>query len=316
MVVTLGQFGELLEVMDLLDALMPPKFQMKDRKGSRYFKAQVIDLNLILQTSDIQMLQAGQRITPLGTRAYLMNMLPAASGGKAFPANVTLNHGYDAANYYPDVPLDMLDDRGIYVDFSASETEYSQIRQVISSSPMGAFDMPVELSEIVMPRVRSKKVVHFQPMWIIFMSSDVPKHFFFTPWLALMRADPFQNPDELSRNWLCFYRMYNSMTKFSGNFSVVDPVAHHKFMLEKRSSPTYFRVEDWRRLDTPLTDEQLILVVSLVNVNPHEKGRKANMFEKLVMDAMGHKAAEFRFDPPNLDNDRSLVFGFVRGRRG
>ncbi len=289
------------------------------------------------------MLQADQGITPLGTRAYLMNMVPHALN-KAFPAYVTLNHGYYAANYYPNVPLDwiaegnkvlclitiltwnafrkpemlerlqkappmqlfgslktckqieartakryitrslktvyealypdhkpknfflgMVDDRRIYVDFPASEAEYSQVRKLMSNSPMGAFDMQVELREIVMP----KKVVHFQPMWNIFMSSDVPKNLSSTPWLALMRRDPFQNSDDLSRNWLCFYRLYNSIAKFSSNFRIVDPVAHHKFMQENRLSPSHFGVEDWRRMDTPLTDEHLMPIVSLVDVSAH-----------------------------------------------
>ena len=107
MVIILGQVGELLEVLDLLDALMPAKFSVKDRKGSRLFKAQVIDLHLILQTSDNDMLQADQGITPLGTRAYLMNVLPHALA-KAFPAYVTLNHGYYTAEYNLDIPLDWI----------------------------------------------------------------------------------------------------------------------------------------------------------------------------------------------------------------
>ncbi len=107
MVITVGQVGELLEMLDLLDALMPAKFAVEDRKGSRYFKAQVIDLHLILQTSDNHMLQADQGITPLDTRAYLMTVLPHALA-KAFPAFVTLNHGCYSAKYYPDNPLDWI----------------------------------------------------------------------------------------------------------------------------------------------------------------------------------------------------------------
>ncbi len=169
--------------------------------------------------------------------------------------------------------------------------------------------MPVELSEIVMPRTRPTKVIHFQPMWNVFMRADVPKHFSSTPWLAMMSSDPFQKPDELSRNWLCFYRMYNNLSKFTCNFSVVDPKAHHQFMLEKHLSPTFFRAEDWRWMDTPLTDEQLMPLVSILEVNPHEKAKQAHKFERLVTDAMGHQAAEVRFDPPDFSIDRNLVFG-------
>ncbi len=84
---------------------------------------------------------------------------------------------------------------------------------------------------------------------------------------------------------------------------------HHKFKLEKHLSPTYFSVEVWRRMDTPLTDEQLLPIVSLLEVNPREKARQCNKFGKLVVDLLGHKAAEVGFDPPNLSNDRYLVFG-------
>ncbi len=80
---------------------------MKDRKGSGYFKAQVVDLLLVMQTSHSHLLQAEQGITHLGTRAYLMNALPHALA-KAFPAYATLNHGYYAAKYYPDVPFDWI----------------------------------------------------------------------------------------------------------------------------------------------------------------------------------------------------------------
>ncbi len=60
-----------------------------------------------MQTSDSHMLQAEQGITPLGTRDYLMNVFPHALAN-AFPAYATLNHGYYAANHYPDVPLDWI----------------------------------------------------------------------------------------------------------------------------------------------------------------------------------------------------------------
>ena len=47
----------------------------------------------------------------------------------------------------------------------------------MSSSPMGAFDMPVDLSEVVMPKKRPMKVIHFQPMSNIFLRIDVPEFF-------------------------------------------------------------------------------------------------------------------------------------------
>ncbi len=103
--------------------------------------------------------------------------------------------------------------------------------------------------------------------------------------------------------------MYNSLSKFSCNFSVVDPKSQHKIMLENHLSATSFRAEDWRSKDTPLTDEQLMPLVCMLEVNPHEKAKQAHKFERLVTDAMGLKAAEVRFDPPDLSNDRNLVFG-------
>ena len=50
------------------------------------------------------MLVDGNGLTSLGSRAYLMNVLPHALA-KAF---CVLNHGYYASAYYPEIPLDWI----------------------------------------------------------------------------------------------------------------------------------------------------------------------------------------------------------------
>ncbi len=60
--------------------------------------------------------------------------------------------------------IGLVDGRGVFLDFPVEEEEYTHLRQLMSSSPMGAFDMPVDLSEMVMPNKRPTKVIHLQPM--------------------------------------------------------------------------------------------------------------------------------------------------------
>ena len=122
--------------------------------------------------------------------------------------------------------------------------------------------MPGDLSEVVMPKNRPTKVIHFQPMSNIFLKTGVPKFHAMTPWKEAMASDPFQNLDEVSRNWLYLYRLYNSNSKYVCNFSVPDKKAYEAFMTSKGLSPVHFQVEDWRRLLTPLTDEQLVPVLT------------------------------------------------------
>ena len=93
MIVRLGRVGKLLEIVELLDALMAAGFTTKDRKGSRLFQPQAIELHLIMQTSDSQLYQDNKGLKPLAVRAYLMNVLPYALA-QAFLAYVTLDHGY------------------------------------------------------------------------------------------------------------------------------------------------------------------------------------------------------------------------------
>ncbi len=44
--------AELLEIVEFLDALMPENFKDKDRRGALYFRAQVVELQVMMQISD------------------------------------------------------------------------------------------------------------------------------------------------------------------------------------------------------------------------------------------------------------------------
>ena len=101
LVITMGRVEELLDLCDFCDAVLLKKATPRARGASRYFKAQIIELHLILQTSDTQMMMNGHGLSSLGSRAFLMNVLPHALA-KALCAYVTLNHGYYAAAYYPE----------------------------------------------------------------------------------------------------------------------------------------------------------------------------------------------------------------------
>ncbi len=86
---------------------MPESFKDKDRRGALYFRAQVVELQVLMQNSDDLTMREGNGLTPLSTRAFLMNMLPHALA-KAFSTYVTLNHGYYPATYFPEVLLDWI----------------------------------------------------------------------------------------------------------------------------------------------------------------------------------------------------------------
>ncbi len=107
MIITIGRVKELLDLCEFCDAVLLKKATSSARRATTYFKSQVIELFLILQTSDTQMKVDGNGITSLGNRAYLMNALPHALA-KAFCVYVTLNHEYYASAYYPEVPLDWI----------------------------------------------------------------------------------------------------------------------------------------------------------------------------------------------------------------
>ena len=111
LVITLGRVKELLDLCDFCDAVLLKRAMPRARGASRYVKAQVIELHLILQTSDTQMMMNGHGLSSLGSRAYLMNALPHALA-KALCVYVTLNHGYYAAAYYPEVPLEWIQRSG------------------------------------------------------------------------------------------------------------------------------------------------------------------------------------------------------------
>ncbi len=106
-VLTLGQMHELLEVVDFFDALMPEKVPGADRKGVLFYKSQLIELQTMIHASDTIMAHEGDGLTPLAVRAYLMNVTPYALA-KALTTYVTLERGYYATHYYPEVPLDWM----------------------------------------------------------------------------------------------------------------------------------------------------------------------------------------------------------------
>ncbi len=290
MILTLVQTSELFELVDFLDALMPEKVANKNRRGVLCFKAQVIELQSILQASDTVMMKDGDGLTSLAIRAYLMNVMPHALA-RAFVTYVTMEHGYYTATFYPEVPLDwmavseetvcpismingnaflkpdlldtlvkapalqffgyvktvkqikqqvsrryitrsrktvyqqlyvdskpenfflcMVDNLGVYENFPLEEDEYNQVRETVADTL--SYGHIVELSETVMPRVRPKKVIHFQPMFNIFSAQEVPRYLGRTPWYDRVLKDPFDNADDYSRNWIFFYRSCNPMTKY------------------------------------------------------------------------------------------------------
>ncbi len=86
---------------------MPESFKEKDRRGLLYFRAQVVELQVMMQSSDDLRIREGNGLTPLSTSAFLTNMLPHALV-KASSTYVTLNHGYYPAKFFPEVPLDWI----------------------------------------------------------------------------------------------------------------------------------------------------------------------------------------------------------------
>ncbi len=107
LIITMGRIKELLDLSEFCDAVLLKKATPKARRATTYFKSQVIELFLILQTSDTQMVVDGNGLTSLGSRAYLMNVLPHALA-RAFCLYVRLDHGYYASAYYNEVPLDWI----------------------------------------------------------------------------------------------------------------------------------------------------------------------------------------------------------------
>ncbi len=99
--------------------------------------------------------------------------------------------------------LGLVDDLGAYVDFPVDSDELPQLRQMLVLSL--SYDRITELFETIVPKQRPTKEIHFQPMINILGARDVPKFLSCTPWLARMITDPFNNVDEVYRNWLFFY---------------------------------------------------------------------------------------------------------------
>ncbi len=75
LVITLWSVKELLDLSDFCDAVLLKRAMSRARSAAMYFKAQVIELHLIFQTSDTQMMMDGHGLSSLGSRAYLMNAL-------------------------------------------------------------------------------------------------------------------------------------------------------------------------------------------------------------------------------------------------
>ena len=70
-------------------------------------QAQVVELQVMMQTRDDLTMREGNGLTPLSIRAFLTSMVPHALA-KAFSTYVTLNHGYYPATYFPEAPLDWI----------------------------------------------------------------------------------------------------------------------------------------------------------------------------------------------------------------
>ncbi len=89
--------------------------------------------------------------------------------------------------------LGMVDNLGVYEDFPLEEDEYNQVRETVADTLSYGI---VELSETIMPRIRPKKVIHFQTMFNIFSASEVPKYHCRTPWYDRILKDPFDSADD------------------------------------------------------------------------------------------------------------------------
>ncbi len=98
--------------------------------------------------------------------------------------------------------LGMVDNLGVYEDFSLEEDEYNQVRETVVDTL--SYGHIVELSETIMPRVRPKKVIHIQPMFNVFSAKEVPKYHGRTPWYDRILKDPFNSADDYTRNWIFF----------------------------------------------------------------------------------------------------------------
>ena len=96
MIITLGQNKEFLDLCEFCDAVLLKKSSPRARRASTYFKSQVIEFFLRLQTSDTQTMMDGIGLSSVGDKAYLMNVLPHILA-KAFCVYVTLTQGYYAA---------------------------------------------------------------------------------------------------------------------------------------------------------------------------------------------------------------------------
>ena len=140
--------------------------------------------------------------------------------------------------------LGMVDDLGIYESFALEEDEYNQVRETLSVAL--SYGRIVELSETVMPRVRPKKVIHFQLMFNIFSARYVPKYHGRTPWYERVVNELLDSADDYSRKWLFFYRSCNPMTKYVCEYSEPDPAILGQFGLKRGLGELRAEIKDWR----------------------------------------------------------------------
>ena len=203
--------------------------------------------------------------------------------------------------------LGLVDDLGAYVDFPEDSDEFPQLRQMLVDSL--SYDRTTELFETIVPRQRPTKVIHFQHQINILGARDVPKFLSCTPWLARMITDPFNNVDEVSRNWLFFYRSCNPMRLYTCKYSAPDPAALRAFGEKRGLGPLMIEVEDKHRCVTIISDGELANLLSLEGVENAEKKKKSKALERMVAIVLEHQAADLRFDPPDVTADRNLVFG-------
>ena len=122
-------------------------------------------------------------------------------------------------------------------------------------------------------------------------------------------SEEFGNPHEISRNWLYVYRLHNALAKYLCNFTEPKLSDLQEFAKSRGLGSLDVHVDDWRKISRTKTDEELAPLFSLSQVIAGEKKKQAAKFEKLISDALEHRAADVVFDPPDAATDRNLVFG-------
>ena len=145
------------------------------------------------------------------------------------------------------------------------EHEYKQVRQFLADTM--SFGHIAELSETVMPRVRPKKVIHFQPMFSIFPAGYVRTYRGRTPWYDRVFKDQFGSADDYSRKWIFFYRSCSPMKKYVCDYSALDPTILVAFGLKTGLGELRPELADWRTCITTKTNTELVTILNVEGVD-------------------------------------------------